>query len=360
MFTNFWQNYVLTDFPILGNQFIQAGIILLIFVFGSKILTLILERYIVRLTAKTKTNIDDKLIAAAKGPITLFIIVIGLKSALLPLDLVLNISSALQKVFSSIIVLILAHMLISFISIVISAWGKKVSSKTASDLDDQLVNLFTKSVKVVGYILAVLFILQIWGIQVGPLLATLGVGGIAIAFALQNSLGNIFGGISLILDKTVKVGDRIELDDGTVGNVTDVGLRSTRIRTYNNEIVVIPNGKLAEMKIRNFVFVNSVDTSVRTAILFGVEYGSDIKQVQATVINALKQHPDVLHNPEPSCSFEKMGDFALEMKAFYWVSDISLRDASKSLANTLIYEALSNARIGIPFPTRTVYLKNPE
>ena len=352
-----WQSFRLGPFPVLGGPIIQAAIILVAFIFGSKLVTLILERYVIHLAKKTKSDIDDRLVAAAKGPLTWFIILIGLKSALLPLDLGEQFRQGLQKGFSSVMVVIVAYSLTTLLVILISAWGRKFSSRTKSDLDDQLVSLFSKSVRVVGYLLGGLFILQVWGIQVGPLLATLGVGGIAIAFALQSSLGNIFGGIGLILDKTVKVGDRIELDDGTVGVVHDVGLRSTRIKTFNNEIVVIPNGKLADMKIRNFVFTNGHETHVRASIDFGVEYGSDIDHVEKIVLDALAGHPDVLAEPKPGCVFVKMGDFALDMRASYWVNDITKRDPSRPLATKLVYNALQAAAIGIPFPTRTVYMK---
>ncbi len=355
-----WQQYIISYIPILANPFIQAGFILLVFIFGSKVLTLILERYVLRLAAKTKSDIDDKILATVKGPITWFIIVIGLKSALLPLELGGTLHQALQKIFSSIMVLIIAHIFIAIITILIGSWGKKVSAKTKSDVDDQLVNLFTKTVRVVGYILAVLFILQVWGIQVGPLLATLGVGGIAIAFALQNSLGNIFGGISMILDKTVKVGDRVQLDDGTTGDVVDVGLRSTRIKTTNNDMIVIPNGKLAEMKIQNYVFINGNERHVRGNVDFGVEYGSDIDQVEKVVNNALSNIPQILTQPATDCVFMRMGDFALEMRARYWVTDISARDDTRAQATKAVYNALRKAKIGIPYPTRTLYIKKEE
>ena len=99
-------------------------------------------------------------------------------------------------------------------------------------------------------ILALLFIMNRWGIEIGPLLASLGIAGIAIGFAVKDSLANIFGGIQLIVDKTFKVGDKVELSDGTVGVIQDISLRSTRIRTYDNELIIIPNGKMANEAIK--------------------------------------------------------------------------------------------------------------
>ena len=198
------------------------------------------------------------------------------------------------------------------------------------------------------------FILKNWGVQIGPLLTSLGIAGVAIAFALQNTLGNIFGGISLIADKSIKVGDVIKLENNTMGTVMDVGLRSTKLKTADNELVTVPNGKLADSQILNFLHP---DPSIRTIIDFGVEYGSDTNHVRKVVLDELKKVPTVLRDPEPKVVMGEMGEFALKFKALFWVSNFDQREDTRVLAAENIYKALEKNKIGIPFPTRTVYLK---
>ena len=188
-----------------------------------------------------------------------------------------------------------------------------------------------------------------------PLVASLGIAGIAVAFALQNTLGNIFGGISLILDKSVKVDDVIKLDQDTYGTVIDVGLRSTKILTWDGELVTIPNGKLADSRILNFYQPNP---SVRVVIEFGVEYGSDTSKVNKVILDAISKIPVVLKDPAPKVMMMEMGDSALKFKALFWVENFDIKFDTKSLATEEIYNALRKAGIGIPFPTRTIYLKN--
>ena len=194
-----------------------------------------------------------------------------------------------------------------------------------------------------------------WGVQIGPLLTSLGIAGIAIAFALQSTLGNIFGGMSIILDKSIKVGEKIELDANTMGTVVDVGLRSTKIRTFDNEMITIPNGKLADSRILNFV---QPDPRVRIKIEFGVEYGSDTSKVRKVVIETLRKVPNVLKNPEPRVLMTEMADFSLKFMALFWVNTFDVKFETKALSAEEVYKALRKAVIGIPFPTRTVYLKN--
>ena len=186
------------------------------------------------------------------------------------------------------------------------------------------------------------------------MLASLGIAGVAVAFALQNTLGNIFGGISLILDKSIKIGDKIRLDNDAMGIVLDVGLRSTKIRTWDNELITIPNGKMADSRILNFM---QPDLTVRGAIEFGVEYGSDPAKVRKVVLDAISKIPRVLKDPEPKVLMMEMSDFALKFKAFFWVDNFDLKFDTKSAATEEIYKSLGKAGIGIPFPTRTIYIK---
>jgi len=168
----------------------------------------------------------------------------------------------------------------------VSSARRFAAEKTESSVDDQIIPVFHKFSRVFVSIVGMLFVLTVWGIQIGPLLTSLGIVGIAIAFALQNTLGNIFGGISIILDKSVKVGDKIKLDNDTMGTVMDVGLRSTKIKTWDGELITIPNGKLSDSRILNFI---QPEPPVRVVIEFGVEYGSDTAKVRKVVIDTISK-----------------------------------------------------------------------
>jgi len=197
-------------------------------------------------------------------------------------------------------------------------------------------------------------VLGVWGVDIGPFLAGLGIAGLAISFALQESLGNIFGGISLIMDRVYKVGDRIQLDSGEVGTVVDVGLRSTRLRTFDNELIVIPNSKPANSKVKNYV---QPDTSLRVVVNFGVEYGTKLEKVKKVLEPVLKKMKGISKSPAPVVEFIEMGDSSLNCIAKFWVPNYEHAYGKKLEATDLIYNELNKAKIGIPFPTTTVYVK---
>ncbi|TKJ40222.1 hypothetical protein CEE37_07815 [candidate division LCP-89 bacterium B3_LCP] len=340
------------------NKYLHALIILVSFFIIAKIIVFISERWILKLTAKTKTRVDDLIVKKINKPISLVLFLIGLRLALVPIQIGtffgFNIDFIVSKVIGTLVAIIIVYIIIVIFDIIIDEWGRGFAQKTKSKLDEHLLSLFHRFSRIILAILTLLFIMDLWGLKVGPLLASLGIAGIAIAFALQNTLGNIFGGISLILDRSVKVGDVIKLDAQTMGTVLDVGLRSTKIKTFNNEVIVIPNGKLVDSRIENLVLP---DPSARIVVDFGVEYGSDVDKVKTVILGELKKLDNVLKEPGPIVMFMQMADFSLNFSARFWVADYKERFKTKEKATCMFYNALNKAKIGIPFPTRTVYLK---
>lgn len=338
---------------LLQEPFIHSIIVFLGFFIVAKILVYVSEKIILKLTAKTKTKVDDLIVEKTNRPISFILILIGIRLALLPIKINEKFESAIQNIIITFIYMIVAYILVRVLDIIINSWGKKFAEKTKSSLDDQLITIFHKFSKFIIYLLAFLFILQHWGIQIAPLLASLGIAGLAIAFALQPTLSNLFGGITMIIDKTIRVGDIIKLSTGEMGVVHDIGIRSTKIRTWDNELVTVPNGKLVDATIQNF---SQPDPKARINIEFGVEYGNDPEKVKKLAADTVKKLKNVLKDPAPRILFLKMGDFALEFKLMIWVDELSKKWDTHQEAITKLYKALNKAKIGIPFPTRTVYM----
>ena len=336
------------------NKYIYSLVILIVFYILSKLVVFISQKLILRITKKTKTEIDDLIVKKTNKPVSFILLLIGIRIAILPLGIRQNILDVMENGILSLLIAAVTYIVIVIFGILIDNWGEKVAAKTESKLDDELFPLFHKFSKIFISVIGLLFVLPVWSIQIGPLLASLGIVGIAVAFALQSSLANIFGGMSIVLDKSIKVGDKIKIDADTMGTVLDVGLRSTKIKTFDNELITIPNGKLAESKILNFI---QPEPSVRVVVDFGVEYGSDVSKVKKVVLDAITKIPAVLKEPAPKVMMAEMADFALRFKALFWVSNFDLKFETKSIATEEIYNSLRKSGIGIPFPTRTVYLK---
>jgi len=190
-------------------------------------------------------------------------------------------------------------------------------------------------------------------------LAGLGIAGLAIGLALKDTLANILAGISIFADRYFKVGDVIKLESGETGKVIDLGLRSTKIRTFDNEVIIVPNSQIAGGRLINFA---KPELKARISLEIGVEYGSDpdkVKKVILEVVNKLakKEKHIITKDTPPGIFFKDMGAFALKFALKVWVTDYRVRYGIKDKLNTGIYKALNKEKIGIPFPTRTVYLK---
>ncbi len=335
---------------IFKNQYVEAALIFLLFVVIAKTVAIVLRKYLKKITEKTKTKFDDVLLEKTEPFLTYVIVLVGVKVLLLHIGIM---TLLLSRIINSFITILAVYFAIIIIDMFIDFWGINWAKKTRSGIDAMLP-LIHKFSKVVLIIAGLMFILDIWDKDITGFVAGLGIAGIVLGFALKDSLGNIFGGISIILDRTYKVGDRIKIDSGESGIVYDIGLRSTKIKTWDNDIIVIPNGKMANSKIQNYV---QPSIRSRAVIEFGVAYGSDVKKVKDVVIKTIKKVENVLEDPEPSVVFVKMNDFSLDFKAKFWVANISQRYAAKEKATCMIYDALNKAKISIPFPTRTVYLK---
>ena len=335
------------------NNWLDIIVAILILLVFSKVLTFIIEKVVKAFTRRTKTKLDDLLIDRLGSIIVWLFFFIGIRAFILPL---LDIP-VLNKLNDSIIIILITIGVIGVFDVLIEHWGKKWATKTKATIDDALLPLFHNFSRIGFAVIGFILILHVWKINITPFLASLGVAGIVLAFALQNTLGNVFGGISLILDKNFKVGDLIKLSSGESGTIIDVGIRSTKLQTFDNELLIIPNGKLADSIIRNFA---QPDLYARIKISCGVEYNSDIDKVRKLILDTLNKMPVVIkkdNNHPIQVLFNEMGDFALKFDAIFWVKDYNQRIAAKSEATENLYKALTKSKVGIPFPTQTVYIK---
>ncbi len=258
-----------------------------------------------------------------------------------------------NKLMTVAITIVAAWLVIRIVDVVIESIVIPLVSKTDNELDDQIVPILSKIAKLIIGVFALIIMLGNLGYDVNALLAGVGVGGIAIAFAAQETIANLFGGFSLITDKTFKVGDIIKLDSGEAGTVKEITLRSTRIQQFDNTILTIPNGALAKARIVNF---NQPNLDIRRDVKFGVAYGSNVKKVQKVALGAIKPMKQVLKDPKPEVYFMKMNDSSLDFELRFYAKLAEGWTAERE-AYERVYDALNKARISIPFPTQTVYLK---
>lgn len=332
-------------------NFLAVLVITLIIAFFAKI---ILRKVLKPLAKKTKTKIDDLIIKSLSSIIFYIVLLLGVKVGLQQFEFKTTIYDSLINTFLIVVITILLLKIISNFAL---QWTKEWKFKTKTTADERLIPFLQRILKAIVVILSVIFVFNAWKINISPLLATAGIAGLAVGLAVKDSLSNILGGLQLVLDKTFKVGDKVQLESGELGVIMDIGLRSTKLRTYDNEVIYIPNGYLANAKIKNFT---QPDFSIRANVNFGVEYGSEPKKVQKVVLEAIKKIDTVIEEPEPAVLFLKMSDFSLDFVARAWVKSYTDAYSTQLKMTDEIYNALNKANIGIPFPTRTVYTKKTD
>ena len=341
-------------FGFLPSKYAVAITILLIFFIISKLVLILFQKVFVRVSKKTKNKLDDLLVDQTNRPISLLLFFFGIKVAVDYLNFQNPLAYVISKGVVTLIYVGIIYLALVIVRVLVDFGLASFAKKTKSSMDDALLPLLSKTANVIVIVLGIIFIFGEWGVDVTALVAGVGVAGLAIGFAVKDSLANIFGGISLITDKAFQVGQRVALADGTVGIISDIGIRSTKLKTFDNELVIIPNGKLANETIKNF---HRPDDKMRGVIPFGVEYGSKPEKVKKIILAELKKIKKIMKDPEPSVVFTEMADSSLNFKAIFWVKDIGDLYSTKEEVNDKMYSALNKNKIGIPFPTQTLYVK---
>ena len=335
------------------NQYVRALVVFLVVFIVIRLLIFIVGKVLPRLVSKTKTNVDDVILEKTSMPLTIIAILAGIRLSIGEVNIAESWNQTLEGILLTLMIFAGAMLFYYIIDTLIVVGAKELGS-SRKRINESLLQFFHSVLRILIILITFLIILASWGVQIAPLLAGLGVAGIAIAFALQSTLSNIFGGISMLLDRSINVGDMVKLDDGTSGNILKINLRSTKIQTFDNELIIVPNGKLSESNIQNIALP---EPKVRVVVPFGVEYGADIEKVKKTVMAEIKKVKNYVPEPEPAVRFLEMADSALNFKAYFYVNSFDVRLGALDEANTLIYNALNKAKIGIPFPQVDVHMK---
>ncbi len=338
----------------LSNEFLRASVVFVLFLTIIRIVLFLSERFFIKISSKTKTDLDDKIVTKLSMPLSVLSILFALAFAVKEIVLSEESLFLVHNVIFSASVVVFAYIIYAVVNLIAVRFLRKVASKTKSNVDDSLLSLLNSVMNVALVVIALLYILEMWGIEITPLLAGLGIAGLAVALALQPVLSNIFSGASMVLDSSIRVGDLVYLDQNTKGKILKVGLRSTRILTFDNELIIIPNSKLAESVIQNVALPSPIS---RAVVPFNVAYGSDIDKVKKVVLKEIKSIKNILEEPEPMVRFVEMGDSSLNFKAYFYVNTFDNRFPAIDEANTKIYNALNRNGINIPFPQMDIHLK---
>ncbi|KAF5434746.1 Small-conductance mechanosensitive channel [Candidatus Methanophagaceae archaeon] len=310
----------------------------------------VLINYVRALTRQTETEIDDIILEILIRPVYVYIIVGGLYFAFQSLSLLDPYANYVDDIFFVGSVL-LAALVVSQIARVLLEAGLKVQERF-----EKMPELMSYVITILVYILAFLVIMYYFDIKLTPLIAAYGLGGLAVALALQDTLSNIFSGLHIVSDQPINYGDFIEIEGGLSGFVEDISWRSTRLRTLPNTLVIIPNSKLASSIITNYS-LPVLEMSV--LVQCGVAYDSDLEEVERVTIEAGKEVqmavPGAVTDFEPVVRYHTFGDSNIEFSIILRAKD----PTSKYILTHEFIKALKKRydeeEIEISWPVRKIY-----
>lgn len=328
--------------------------------------SVVAHRYVIRmlhhltqsLAKRTQTTLDDTLLEAAEKPLGWFILLLGIWAAVMvinpPSDVlpIISIVERLARIISIILIAWFVWRLVDGLSV----YAMSQAEKTDSPLDDQLVPFITKTLKLFLVVTGVLVVAQNLGYSISGLVASLGIGGIAIAMAAKDTIANLFGSVMLLIDRPFTVGDWIKTSEFE-GVVEEVGFRSTRIRTFAKTLVNVPNSILANMVIDNI----DARSTRRIKMRIGITYSTSTEKMQQAITGIekiLREHPGV--DQEYSLvKFDNFDDSALSIFLYYfskskvWAEYLQVRQE----VNLQIMELLESLQLEFAFPSRTLYIE---
>ncbi len=339
---------------LLGNTPHMKGLaVLLLSSVAAKLVAIVVNRGIRKLTRATANDLDDQLIVLLHRPLFWTVTLVGLLLAVMVAEL----GEQAQQLTRSVVFSLLAFWWMTFAlrasKLIIRALSEK--GDAASLIRPQTLPLFTNLAAVVIIALGIYFIFQAWRVDMTAWLASAGIAGIAIGFAAKDTLANLFSGVFIMADSPYKIGDYVVLDNTVRGRVTHIGIRSTRLLTRDDVEVTIPNSVMGNSKVVNESGGPHEKFRIRTKV--SVAYGSDIDQVLDILMAIGQQEPQICHNPEPRVRFRTFGASGLDIELLGWVDRPELRGRVIHALNCAIYKRLTADGIEIPYAKQDLYIK---
>lgn len=335
------------------NPFYQSVIVIIAGLIVARIVNTIFSKVMMRLASRTRSQLDDHILLITRPALfyTILIMAFSLVTNLLT-------SGETEVFIYSLLKTLVVFIWSSFLIRMARALLRSISSHPDhfSVVTSQTRPLFENIaiMFIVGG--AVYFLFSAWNIDMTAWLASAGIVGIAVGFAAKDTLANLFSGVFILADAPYKIGDFVVLDSGERGEVTHIGIRSTRLLTRDDVEVTIPNSIMGNTKIINES--GGPHTKYRIRLQVGVAYGSDIDKVREILMEVASQDPNICEDPEPRVRFRQFGASSLDFELLGWIDEPVLRGRVLDAMNCAVYKRFQEENIEIPYSKQDVYIKS--
>lgn len=336
-----------------GNSWVQAGIVAVVAMVVAYFLTLFLSRILKNIANRTSVDFDDELVRILRPPIFYTLLMFGLVIALsfLPISDAANVRSI--AILKSINIMVLMVFFIRF---------SKLFIRSASSMENKFnffkvetLPLFENMAVVIVIALAIYMIFNTWGIDMTAWLASAGVAGIAIGFAAKDTLANLISGVFILTDAPYKIGDFVILKSGERGEVTDIGIRSTRMLTRDDVELTIPNNVMGNSKVFNESGGANEKFRFRVNITFS--YGSDLDLIRKVLVEEAMANEKIADDPEPRVRFRAFEENGIRCQLMAWVDQPVTRGRTVDALIVQVYKRCNKEGINFAFPQRDLHIK---
>lgn len=335
-------------------QYLASLIYIFLAFAAAKFFDFLFRGYLKKYAERSKTRFDDLLLAIIDGPIKVVSFVILLTIGLEFFEWPAAIQEILRKGLTLVVAFSVTYMSLRLVDLLMRYWKQKAAGESERAFDEQLFPIIRKTLKVFLVVVAVLLTSDNLGLKITSVIASLSIGGLALGLAAQDTLANLFGAVSVFVDKPFRIGDRIKLDaiDGTV---EAIGLRSTRIRNLDGHLITVPNKTMGSATITNV----TRRPNIKTEMNIGVTYDTStpkLKRALEMLNEIYRAHP---MTGDLVVSFNKFGDSSLNILVVHWWNSTDHKAYLEGMQelNLQIKERFEAEGINFAFPTQTLYLK---
>ncbi|WP_367618988.1 mechanosensitive ion channel family protein [Pelotalea chapellei] len=337
-----------------AKEILGALLILAFFYMLAQLAALALGKWGKRLASFTSTDLDDRILQRIIPHVSRLLITLGFYLAAQSLPLPGKAVPVVSGIIFIVLVVIVFNLAYHILDELLKWYLAGKQSADNALLSRQMVPIVEKIATLFMMGIALITILTHFNYDVFSLVTALGIGSLAIGMAAKDTLAHMISGFTLMLDRPFHIGDRIKLSNGTVGDVIDIGLRSTKIQGLDATLLIIPNADLCNSTVINMVRPSSV-TQGRISV--GVGYGSNIEQVKNLLVELAREDAETIEEPGPLAQFTSFGESALNVVLLFWVSDPNRIGAVTDRLNCAILNRFRESQIEIPFPVRTVIME---
>lgn len=342
---------------LLKEPLIQAAGVIVGSILFAWLIEFVITKTVAAAAARTKTDLDDKVVDIVRRPVFLSVLLYGIDWAEDLLTLPERFATPIDSLLKTLLIFIWSIASTRVGAVVLQTLAARETRR--SMLQPRTLPVFDIMMRIMVLAGAVYFMFLAWHIDLTAWLASAGILGIAFGFAAKDTLANLFSGIFILADGPYQVNDWIVLDDKLRGKVTHIGIRSTRILTTDDVEITVPNAVIGNAQVLNET--GGPYRRQRVRIEVGIAYGTDTDRVHEVLLACTAGADHILDEPEaarPQARIIGLGDSAVIFELLVWIEEPKFRDATIDTMTTRVYKALNAAGIVIPFPTQDVHIKS--